>query len=1103
MPPPNNPTAAFNASLKQFKQEQLQFTATAEGRKLTKEMTGFSTVIDKNPMALVDPVKGLAGAGATLAWVERVPLEIAGSDKRMLLDLGAVSRKTALKYLSDSMQVLATGSKAMVLGATDPGLAAVDGLLQVAFGADAVAVAMRKPFIDPAGSPALPWPKDLGLPNIDKLVRGGALRAALAALAKAGIAAQDERAWLAGIKPFGTVTALRPDRACGGQTIAIDYAGFGSAAPKTDTYSDIVLALPKAGNGCIYLSLLEIARELFDQRFPWTDTGTLKVELPGEISTGSVGFFILPPALSNGGSAVGDLLAAAGELQSILGDQFGSAGVAVGQGLLTVAGRVGGGHPAWPRPEGKPGEVNYLRAGPPIIHGFTVQEQGSIHPRGTVTLTWSVENAERIDIVARSVADSANAHELPPVSGPFAASGSIRLSVPCTRRWVGEYVLRVSNGNKCGLKALAAIVRLQSGYSHYRLGVAKVDITDSRIGLGMQGFAYERQETEGVAQPIYARAFVIQRNVAGPDSRLALVVADLWTCTIAVKTAVVAELNRRGLTKYTMENVLIAGTHTHSAPAGYSEYYLYNFAAGGFDRDFFDRIVRGIADAIATAGINVAPGRLLTNTGEVADCGANRSMAAYALNSDAGQFPAATDRDLQLLKFVKDLDNLGHPEREKEIGVLNLYALHPTCLGMMNRLVSGDCHGWAEHLYELDRSGKGFIGFVAAFGTSNAGDVSGNEGYEVPMGQPRDEVRMKELGTKLCDRAVELSDAATQELTGELACRYKYLDMSNIVIDGQPGKRTWPAMMGVSFGAGSTADSKALTVLDKTIPVDIPALIPEGMTKAEFEAGGREFWPIATPLAIGLLAMIAGLPAMPLAAGVISVLSSVVSLLVASLLPERARAYAASMVGEIALNALKFPQSAPPAETNTDGTPITLAWEMPLSGNFPSFGNAVVPADIVAGHDVKPIMFPVGLATLKRTPTNNPSAIARVACPLVPQVVPIQLFTIGRLAIAAMPAEITTMAGRRLKQTIRDVLGASVDQVMIAAYANGYSGYVTTAEEYAAQHYEGASTLYGPHTLAAYQQEFYRLAVAINSNTQVTVGAPFVVPAIARRAVQP
>ncbi len=47
--------------------------------------------------------------------------------------------------------------------------------------------------------------------------------------------------------------------------------------------------------------------------------------------------------------------------------------------------------------------------------------------------------------------------------------------------------------------------------------------------------------------------------------------------------------------------------------------------------------------------------------------------------------------------------------------------------------------------------------------------------------------------------------------------------------------------------------------------------------------------------------------------------------------------------------------------------------------------------------------------------------------------------------------------------------GADV-HVVLAGLTNTYSSYVTTFEEYSAQRYEGASTIFGPHTLDAYIQ---------------------------------
>jgi neutral ceramidase len=103
------------------------------------------------------------------------------------------------------------------------------------------------------------------------------------------------------------------------------------------------------------------------------------------------------------------------------------------------------------------------------------------------------------------------------------------------------------------------------------------------------------------------------------------------------------------------------------------------------------------------------------------------------------------------------------------------------------------------------------------------------------------------------------------------------------------------------------------------------------------------------------------------------------------------------------------------------------------------------------------------------------------------QIVPMTLARIGQLVLVCVPAEFTTMAGRRLRDTVQQALGEEGFYVL-AGYANDYCGYVTTREEYATQQYEGGHTLYGPHTLAQYQQNFDRLAHAMKTGDAVDAG---------------
>lgn len=46
--------------------------------------------------------------------------------------------------------------------------------------------------------------------------------------------------------------------------------------------------------------------------------------------------------------------------------------------------------------------------------------------------------------------------------------------------------------------------------------------------------------------------------------------------------------------KYNINNIVMASTHTHSAPGGYSNYFFYNIATLGFVKQNFEAIMNGI-----------------------------------------------------------------------------------------------------------------------------------------------------------------------------------------------------------------------------------------------------------------------------------------------------------------------------------------------------------------------------------------------------------------------------------------------------------------------------------------------------------------------------
>jgi len=121
-------------------------------------------------------------------------------------------------------------------------------------------------------------------------------------------------------------------------------------------------------------------------------------------------------------------------------------------------------------------------------------------------------------------------------------------------------------------------------------------------------------------------------------------------------------------------------------------------------------------------------------------------------------------------------------------------------------------------------------------------------------------------------------------------------------------------------------------------------------------------------------------------------------------------------------------------------------------------------------QEPKPILFETG--------TGTPSIQSQIRS--------IGIARIGQLVIVTMPTEITTMAARRLKTSVKEALGEWATHIVIAGYTNGYAGYVTTPEEYSVQQYEGGHTLHGPWTLPAYQQIVTQLATALESGMPLT-----------------
>ncbi len=454
-----------------------------------------------------------------------------------------------------------------------------------------------------------------------------------------------------------------------------------------------------------------------------------------------------------------------------------------------------------------------------------------------------------------------------------------------------------------------------------------------------------------------------------------------------------------------------------------------------------------------------------------------------------------------LLKF---LHGRGMPsETERAVGCLNWFAMHPTSLGYRNDLISGDNKGWAASQFESAQCSGNGDKFVAGFANSACGDVSGNvhrqsgiaqrvvkngierAAFRPPLGKQsdgglfiQDRDSMKFVGQQQCDAAISIFNGnGLQELSGKIDSRLRHVKISD-VRDSAGTRLTFEGAMGTSFGAGSMEDGEANVYFGF---VQIGSGIVEGVTRPDFDKAGVTA-ALKAGVFAGLVKLTTTVPG-PLATPLVKRLLGGTALTgTLATMDDHEKSWFMTCMGYVALAAFRL------AGHEFDGRNTGFKFKAALPAVLG------LPEAFKQAHYPKPIIFACGLAQTDALFT------AQRPCPLIPDIVPIQLLRIGKLLIAGIPGEITTVAGSRLRRTILSAFSTSGASVVLSTYANHYSGYITTREEYGMQHYEGASTLYGPATLEAYQQEYSKLADALFTGSIVAPGDPEVKPGVFMKA---
>ncbi|KAK9270388.1 hypothetical protein L1049_025967 [Liquidambar formosana] len=554
-------------------------------------------------------------------------------------------------------------------------------------------------------------------------------------------------------------------------------------------------------------------------------------------------------------------------------------------------------------------------------------------------------------------------------------------------------------------------------------------MTGPAAGVNMMGYGNMEQVTAGIHFRLRARAFIVAESPQG--ARFAFVNLDAGMASQLVNIKVLERLKSRYGNLYKEDNVAISGIHTHAGPGGYLQYLLYSITSLGFVQQSFDAIVTAIEQSIVQAHENLKPGSIFINKGDLRNAGINRSPSAYLFNpaEERARYPTNVDTEMTLLKFVDQ-------QSGKSVGAFSWFPTHGTSMSRDNKLISGDNKGAAARFFE--------DWFTSTTKPSskpiNNSTISSNTLLEVAQ-------QNKSTGGKPCGKTTS-QDFKVRKNDGS---RFVGAFCQSNVGDVTPNV----------LGAFCT---------DTGLPCDFNRSSCHGDDRLCVGRGPGYPDEIVSTKIIGQRQF----------QKAVDLFKSAKEKLTGKI--DFRQAYLNFTDIEVELEGNQVVKTCPAAlgpgfaAGTTDGpgvfgfqqgdTEINEMWKE------------------VRNFLKEPSQYQVDCQKPKAVLLSSGEMFVPYAW--APAILPIQMLRLGNFIILSVPGEFTTMAGRRLREAVKDTLVSNGNgefdddtHIVIAGLTNTYSQYITTFEEYKQQRYEAASTLYGPHTLSAYIQEFNKLAKAM------------------------
>jgi hypothetical protein len=282
--------------------------------------------------------------------------------------------------------------------------------------------------------------------------------------------------------------------------------------------------------------------------------------------------------------------------------------------------------------------------------------------------------------------------------------------------------------------------------------------------------------------------------LADADTRVAIVSVDFlgWP-------SVLGDRARRQVRGIPPENIVIAATHTHSAPDPYG----FPDAEGntGADLDYLNSVADRIAEAIHEAASRLQPATVKIATGEV------RGKVAYNAYAEALFDPRCS--------VIQFLDSRGG-----SIATLVNYAVHPEVLGPRSGICSPDLVGPLHDRLAERGAGTGIF-INGAVGGMVTADNRGPDGKDISTW-----AECQRIGRLLADEALRIVSDATPQRDPRLKCASRTIrfpvdsPIIQAVLKGSPIDYSTDADGGVStrLNLVQLGDALMLTIPGEALP---------------------------------------------------------------------------------------------------------------------------------------------------------------------------------------------------------------------------------------------------------------------------------------------